>query len=185
MNEKLNIEQVIKARDAIAKLLSFTGIDRKRVYWLSKNKMKLEARMKEWFTIILPEIYARYAIDIPVSPFVPVTKYEEFKKELIELTGKEGSGWDNFMEGLNQIFTKYEVTSDNKRGIPNEKGEEYQKEIQSVVEASAREIEIQEIITDRVLDNILPKLTGDEISSIEFMLQEPSPIEIFPQGLIQ
>jgi len=177
----LNIEKLFKARNVIDRLLSFPGVDRKRVYWLARNKEKLISAGKEWFDVILPKVQEKYMIDIPTTPFVPVHSYKNFKHELMEnimIAGLE-------MSEINAVFAKFEVEPEIKRGIPAEKNDAFQKELKALADEYIKEVEIYEIVTDRVLDQVLSKLTGDEILGIEFMLEEASPIKIFPEGMIQ
>lgn len=177
----LNIDHLVKAKRAIDKLLSQPGLDRKKVYWLARNRDKLDHFVKDWFTVIVPSIQKCYMEDIPQTPFVPMSKYGAFKKELSGLVSRGYYGGDPVTdEEMGKLFTKHEVVAKEKQGIPAEKGEEYQKQINEAVIAFEKEVEYQEIVIDKILEILLTKLTGEEVVAIEFMLEEPSPLELNP-----
>lgn len=177
----LNIDHIVKAHQAIIKLLSQPGLDRKRVYWLDRNRAKLEPFVKEWFQVIMPAVQGKFMEDIPQVSFVPMGKYEEFKNRLVALVEK---GIVFPSDELTGLFTKYEVQAKEKRGIPIEKGEDYQKEINAAVIAFEREVEYGEVVLDKVLEQLLLKLNGDEVVAIGFMFEEAGLIAIPSKGLI-
>lgn len=176
----LNIEDIIKAYQALTHLLASTGISRKQVYWLSRNQSKLQVHVKNWYENNVKQIFDKHAIEIPSQPFIPVQKYQDFKKEMAACVES-----NNYEGGYESIFLKYEVTSNSQRGIPVEVKNEYAKEVDEAMKNCSKEIEYMDIMVDKNLDKILEKLTGDDIVALEFMLIEPSSLNIYPDGLVQ
>jgi len=179
--------------NVLSKLRSYNGIDRKRVYWLDRNWDWLKPHIKAWFEKA-QEIIRQYSVDTPQNPFIPLSKYPEFKKELMSvlspLKTQEGvsveiSGVRMLdLEAVKVILEKYETYANFKSGIPVEKKEEYQNAIKEAM-ASMPEIEYEymEIVADRVFDQVLQNLTGEEIMAIDFMLEEPSTVHV-AQGTV-
>jgi DNA-binding Lrp family transcriptional regulator len=190
---KLDMEKVVLVYNVLSKLRSYNGIDRKRVYWLDRNWDWLKPHIKAWFEKA-QEIIRQYSVDTPQNPFIPLSKYPEFKKELMSvlspLKTQEGvsveiSGVRMLdLEAVKVILEKYETYANFKSGIPVEKKEEYQNAIKEAM-ASMPEIEYEymEIVADRVFDQVLQNLTGEEIMAIDFMLEEPSTVHV-AQGTV-
>lgn len=185
---KLDMEKAVLVYNVLSKLLSYNGIDRKKVYWLDRNKDWLKPIVKTWFEKA-QEIIRQYSVDTPQNPFIPLSKYPEFKKELMSvlspLKTQEGMSVEISgvrmldLEAVKVILEKYETYANFKSGIPVEKKEEYQNAIKEAM-ASMPEIEYEymEIVADRVFDQVLQNLTGEEIMAIDFMLEEPSAVHI-------
>lgn len=184
---KLSMEKALQVSQIITKLLSFNGIERKKVYWLSRNREKLQPIVGEGFKKA-SEVMAKFTVDVSDEGFVPVVKYQEFKKELMNslsfLQTEEVLTLDylkSAWESTKATFEKYEVKPAVKSGVPVERREEYQKALKEELEAMGeREYEYAEIIADRIFDQVLQKLTGEEMTTIEFMLEEPPAISIAP-----
>ena len=174
---KLNMEKALQISQIITKLLSFNNIERKKVYWLSRNREKLQPIVGEGFKKA-SEVAMRFNVEIPNEGFVPVVKYQAFKKELMAIvTSLEMSMTE--MELVKSVFEKYEVKPAVKSGVPVERREEYQKVLKDELGAMGeREYEYAEIIADRTFDQVLQKLTGEEMATIEFMLEEPPAISV-------
>jgi len=193
---KLDMEKAVSVYNIISKLLSYNGIDRKKVYWLDRNRDWLKPSIEKWFKKA-QEIIQQYSIETPQNPFIPLTKYQAFKKELKETLSsvtfhlleptKENAPLDKLKEvweSVNLVFEKYEIHANFKSGIPVEKKEEYQKAIKEAMEAMPEvEYDYMEIVSDRVFDQVLQNLTGEEIVAIEFMLEEPSTVHV-AQGTV-
>lgn len=177
----LGIEEIIKARMALDKLLNLSGIARKKVYWFDRNRQYLASIEKKWFNGPAQETFNRFAIDIPQKPFISPLQYNNFKKELLDMIhSPESIPLDEF----EKIFIKYEIIPNKvQKGIPLEKQTEYQEETAKVAENYRKEIEYAEIETDDQLDNIFKALTGEEQLAIAFMLKEKSPLQIFSQEI--
>jgi hypothetical protein len=170
---KLDMEKAVSVYNVLSKLLSYNGIDRKKVYWLDRNKDWLKPIVKTWFEKA-QEVIKQYSVDTPQNPFIPLAKYPEFKNELMNAVEVKIP-----TATVEEIFLKYETYANFKSGIPVEKKEEYQNAIKEAM-ASMPEIEYHymEIVADRVFDQVLQNLTGEEIVAIEFMLEEPSAVHI-------
>lgn len=188
----LPIGRIITARKALNKLMNLTGIDRKKVYWLTRNNDALESAINEWYTKVAPAVFEKYTIDIPSEPFIPANQYHKFKEELINIISVFDADEVYPVEemkitylSMNDLFKKYEKSSDAKRGIPVENQKAYSNEMTELALKFEREIEYTEVVADPKLDNVLSNLTGEEIKAIEYMLEEPSTINIFQGGTIQ
>jgi hypothetical protein len=188
----LPIGRIITARKALNQLMQFSGIDRKKVYWLTRNNDALDAAINEWYMKIAPAVFDKYSIDIPADPFIPANQYHKFKEELINIISVFDADEVYPVEemkitylSLNDLFKKYEKSSDADRGIPIENQKEYKKEITELALKHEKEIKYTEIVADPKLDNVLANLTGEEIKAIEYMLEEPSVINVFQGGTIQ
>lgn len=181
---KLDMEKALQVSQIITKLLSFNGIERKKVYWLSRNREKLQPIVNEGFKKAT-EVAMRFNVEIPNEGFIPVVKYQAFKKELMAslsfLQTQDVLTLDYLKaswESAKAIFEKYEVKSSVRTGVPVEQREEYQKSLKEELDAmDEMEYEFTEIVSDRGLDQVLQNLTGEELVTIEFMLEEPSLIK--------
>ena len=194
---KLDTEKAVSVYNVISKLLSYNGIDRGKVYWLDRNRDCLKPHIEKWFKKA-QEIIQQYSIETPQNPFIPLTKYQAFKKELKETLSsvpfhlleptKENTPLDKLKEvweSVNLVFEKYEIHVNFKSGIPVEKKEEYQKAIKEAMEAMPEvEYDYMEIVSDRVFDQVLQNLTGEEIVTIEFMLEESPTVHIAPGTIL-
>lgn len=175
----LNIGEIVKAKNALDKLLQLQGIARQKVWWLDRNRKFLEPHAKKWFTEISKEIFDQFAIDVPPEPFVPPQKYTEFKKELMDLKLTLVIKHADF----DPIFAKYEVTPEIQRGIPVEKSKEYTDAIDKAAKEYQKEIEYTEVSVDTQFDRIIQHLSGEDQLAISYMLEEQSPLQVFPGNL--
>jgi hypothetical protein len=188
----LPIGRIIVARKALNQLMNFTGIDRKKVYWLTRNNDALEASINEWYLKTAAAVFDKYCIEVPPDPFIPANQYYKFKKELVELQYELDSECTypvdqlkKTFEKMQTLFEKYEKESNAKRGIPVENQKDFNEEMKATALKFEREIEYTEIVADSNFDKVLSQLTGEEIQAIEYMFEEPSVINIFQGGTIQ
>ena len=190
---KLDMEKVVLVYNVLSKLRSYNGIDRKRVYWLDRNWDWLKPHIKTWFEKA-QEIIRQYSVDTPQNPFIPLSKYPEFKKDIMTVLSPLKTQEGELVEicgvrtldlgAIKEIFEKYETHANVKSGIPIEKKEEYQNAIKEAMTTMPEiEYEYMEIVADRVFDQVLQNLTGEEIMAIDFMLEEPSTVHV-AQGTV-
>ena len=181
----LSIEEIVKAKNAIDKLLQYQGIPRKKAYWLDRNRKALEPSIKKWTMVITKEIFEKFAVDMPEGVFIPPIKYPEFKKEILILTTFMVKEIDLKEKEVDILFNKYEIKAESSKGIPIEKSKEYNDAIQKAAEEFQKEIEYAEITADNELDQIMKSLSGEDQIAIEFMLEEQSSLQVFPGGILQ
>lgn len=173
---KLNLDNLIKAYNGVCYLLTMTGIDRKKVYWLDKNRDALKSKIDIWYKHRLLEIRNKYEIDIPTISFIPITKYQEFKKELL------ATKWID--EDLDFVFDKYEIVSDAQRGISVERQKEFEAELRKAFDEFEQEIEYTKIVVDHSFDKALQQLQGEYQLALVFMLEDESPIKIVQELIV-
>lgn len=186
MSEKafLGIEEITKAIQSLNKLLAQTGVDRKRVYWLGRNRDKLTQATVEWSKTILPEIIEKHSVEMPTNVFIPPQNYKAFRDELIRKYANDRvpeGGIQEIQEEILNIMAKYEKISEPiKKSIPPQNREAFEKEAKEAADNYKKEIEYTEINLDNVFDNTLSKITGEDILAISFMFREASSLEIKP-----
>lgn len=173
---KLNLDNLIKAYNGVCHLLTMAGIDRKKVYWLGRNRDALKSKIDIWYKHRLLDIRAKYEIDIPTISFIPITKYQEFKKELL------ATKWID--EDLDFVFEKYEIISDAQKGISVEKQKEFEAELRKAFDEFEQEIEYTKITVDNAFEKALQQLQGEYQLALAFMLEEESPIKIVQELMI-
>lgn len=191
---KLEIKTLIMAHGALLKIMHLQGIERKKAYWLERNLKIVHQIILNWQKITMP-IVMKYAETLPETKFVPVTKYNDFKNEIISLceTLNPEISLDNMVAtgvAIKEVFDKYEIFIQRPEGqdigIPIEKREAYKTELEAFEkEHGEHEIEFYEIVADKRLDQILVPLTVEEQVSLEWMFEEPSNIRMVnPDGVI-
>lgn len=77
--ELMSIESIVRAKNALDKLLAQPGIPYKKAYWLDRNRKFLEPSVKKWFGEN-KEIFKKY-ID-PIKKVMTPEKMEEYKEEV-------------------------------------------------------------------------------------------------------
>lgn len=176
----MGMQQILKSHNALSHLLSFQGITRKKVYWLNRNREHMEPFVEKWYEETIKAVFDSMAVDIDSTPFVPISDYQAFKKELTD------TFMDNHVFDFKwfPIFEKYEKTSEAQKGIPIENKKEYQRAVDKLLKELHFEIEYETVEADDQFDSIMQNLSGDEQVALEFMLTEPSEIVVAPGGTI-
>jgi hypothetical protein len=178
----MGIEEITLIKKAIDMLLKVPGIIYDKVYWFDKLGKKLNTPIKQWFDI-QHQIYLKYAVPVPETPFIPYNKYPAFKKECFEDNKHSPENWPD-------IFEKYEIIS-NAAGtiaIPIEKQKEYDKEVNESFDSFQKEIEFNKVETDQEFMAALRYLPGELQLVLDFMLikVEPSSLVMpFKKGILQ
>lgn len=181
----LNIDEMIKAKNAIDSLLSQKGIPFKKAYCLDRNRKWLIPPIKHWFDGPCKEIFEKHAIDVPPVKFIPFTQYVNFKRDLLKAID-EVSGASERKE-IQDVFTKYEIVPKGKevvRGIPIEEREAHKKDLDKAAEEFQKEIVFSKIELDETLEKVLQNIPGEQQVALSFMFEEPSFIKIVPGGPI-
>lgn len=176
--KEMNIMEAIKCKQAIDQLLYYPGIHYKKVYWLDRNRQKLMPLIKKWTSGPLKEIREKYEVEIPPTPFVRFTDYPKFKAELLAVMENPVFGNEHILA----VLDKYEMAKDPKdpdKGIPLEHNNTFNKEIEEAAKDLNAEIEYVIIDIDKTLENALQNIPGEMVLALEFMLREPSALEIY------
>jgi len=171
-----SLEEVLRAKKALDQLLTFPGISYKKVYWFGRNRDEI-FKVAKVFDKERDGIFMRFATVLNKNPFIPFSKYSEFKRELLAVIGlgeepvEHGSAPDAY-----GVFLKYEVFFEGKRqlGIPIEKQEDYEKEVNILVDTKFNSIDLNiwKIDLDPALEEILGQLPGEDQLSLAFLFSD-------------
>jgi len=179
---KLNLDELMKAHQALNNFLAQTGINRKKAYLSDRNRKFIVPFAKQWDKKV-KEVQDKYSTDLDGKEFIPYENYAAFKKAVKDLASESEMPFA-LNEGLANIFKKYEVAGPlkHRRGIPTEKTEDYHKEINEEAEKFEAELEFFMIEADETLDIVFSKLTGEDQAALGFMLKDKSNLEVIPGG---
>jgi hypothetical protein len=174
---KKNLAEVVMARNALDHILSLpVPYKNKKSYWLDRNREELNKAIRIWENK-RKEIFDKYAIDQIGPVFIPLEKYDEFKKELLCLIECD----EYSKSDMPKIFSKYEVhlKLENRKStdVPLEKQSEYYNELSIEAEANFGEIEINfwKVSGDDKLEDLFGELSGNEQKAIFYMLNDIEP----------
>jgi len=176
---EISIEQVILLSQALNTLLRVAGIPYKEVYWLDKNRKKLETPIKKWNTKV-QEIFDECATQIPDVSFVPMEKYGEFKKALEVASRFETENGGLKLSDFTEICQKFEVKSNfagSKRIMAKDK-EDYEKRLNDIAESWKEELDLTKVTLDPKLEQALEHLPGELQLAVGLIIQEPKEEEV-------
>jgi hypothetical protein len=173
--EKMNVREMIEAKNGIDMLLQQVGIPRRNAWWLYRNRRKFETPIKNWQKA-LRVIADKYRKETPLLTHIPADKYEEFKKEML-IPMEAGSPEEAYNRTM-EIFVKYEVMVPATDGIPPEKVMDYQEDANKEADKFIVEVEYMPIEANTELDEVMKKLSGEASAAIGYMLEEPSKLAI-------
>jgi len=170
MEITLSIKQAMETISSINHLLSFRGLKVDHVNILNKIKGQISPYAREFQKNIVNEVYDKYVVNIPQKPFITPQRYEEFKAELL-LSAPYVSG-----DQIKNICSKYEVLSDNNKGIPKELYVQYRKEVDEQMNLQKCTIQYDQIEVDGNIKMLIKNLSGNELESLSFLFKEESKI---------
>lgn len=174
---EISIEKCILLSQGLNTLLRIPGIPYKKVYWLDKNRKKLETPLNKWNKKV-QEVFGEFATQIPDVSFVPMEKYGEFKKALetaARFEEGEGLKFNDFQE----ICKKFEVKSNfaGQKRLTTKNKEEYEKVLNEIAESWVEGLELDTIEMDEKLEAALEQLPGEIQLAIGIILTEPEKTE--------
>ena len=175
----LGIAEIMKVKQSIDMLLRMAGIPFQKTYWLDNLRKKLSTPMNKWKDTFTP-IFEKYAVKIPAEPFVPPSKYQEFKKVLMDRV--EGCEEGEVYSSYGNLFAKYEITSEHsgQSAIPIESQKSYEAERDKAAGEFQAEIEYNKIEVDDNFMAVLQNLPGELQLALTFMFAD----EEKPSGII-